>query len=81
MTPFQEASQRLIMVVGLVGAMTCCNSYVASAQGWPEWTVVNVAHRGGIVSGLPENTITTYRRAISLGVDVLEIDLRGTRDG
>ena len=52
----------------------------ANAQ-WPAWTVVNVAHRGGIVPGYPENTLPAFRRAVSLGVDAIEIDLRGTRDG
>ncbi|MDH3338333.1 MAG: glycerophosphodiester phosphodiesterase family protein, partial [Gammaproteobacteria bacterium] len=40
-----------------------------------------IAHRGGIVPGYAENTLAAYRRAISFGVDVIEIDLRGTRDG
>jgi glycerophosphoryl diester phosphodiesterase len=43
--------------------------------------VVFVAHRGGIVKGYPENTIAAYRRAVSLGVHAIEIDLRGTSDG
>jgi glycerophosphoryl diester phosphodiesterase len=56
---------------------------LATAWGsqWPEWEVLNIAHRGGIVPGYAENTLAAYRRAISLGVDVIEIDLRGTRDG
>lgn len=45
------------------------------------WKFHNVAHRGGVVSGYPENTLSAFRRAISLGVDAIEIDLRGTRDG
>lgn len=48
---------------------------------WPDWSVVSVAHRGGIVEGYPENTLTAYRRAIEVGADVIEIDLRGTKDG
>jgi len=42
--------------------------------------VVNVAHRGGIVPGYPENTLAAFRRAITIGVDAIEIDLRGTKD-
>ncbi|RKX33646.1 MAG: hypothetical protein DRP71_09755 [Verrucomicrobia bacterium] len=49
--------------------------------GWPDWSVVSVAHRGGIVPGYPENTLLAYRRAIKSGADVIEIDLRGTKDG
>lgn len=38
------------------------------------------AHRGG--AGLaPENTLAAFHRALELGVDVLEMDLRLTRDG
>jgi glycerophosphoryl diester phosphodiesterase len=66
-----------------VGIATVCFVLLAtaSASQWPEWTVLNIAHRGGIVPGYAENTLAAYRRAISYGVDVIEIDLRGTRDG
>ncbi|CAB1074693.1 hypothetical protein JY97_01665 [Alkalispirochaeta odontotermitis] len=39
-----------------------------------------IAHRGGRSLG-PENTLPTCRRAVDLGVDVLEIDVHLTRDG
>jgi len=66
-----------------VGLGAVCLILLATASGsqWPEWTVLNIAHRGGIVPGYAENTLAAYRRAISYGVDVIEIDLRGTRDG
>jgi len=59
------------------------------AQSWSQNTsaglgdgkVAIIAHRGGIVKGYPENTLAAYRRAVSLGVHAIEIDLRGTRDG
>jgi glycerophosphoryl diester phosphodiesterase len=39
-----------------------------------------IAHRGG--NGLwPENTLRAFGQAAALGVDVLEMDLRRTRDG
>jgi len=38
-----------------------------------------IAHRGGRSLG-PENTLYTYRRAVELGVDVLEIDVHLTKD-
>jgi len=39
-----------------------------------------IAHQGG--RGLwPENTLLAFERALDLGVDVLEMDLRGTSDG
>ena len=43
---------------------------------------VRVAHRGASGSGLaPENTLAAFERAIQLGVDAVEIDVRATRDG
>ncbi len=73
----RESSHR---AVGF-GAVCCILLAPASGSQWPEWTVLNIAHRGGIVSGYAENTLAAYRQAISYGVDVIEIDLRGTRDG
>lgn len=40
-----------------------------------------VAHRGGIVPGIPENTLLAFREALRHGVDGIEVDLRGTADG
>ena len=39
-----------------------------------------VAHRGAH-DGVPENTLAAYQRAIDLGCDFVEIDVRTTRDG
>ena len=39
-----------------------------------------IAHRGGRCLG-PESTLYTYRKAVKLGVDVLEMDVRSTGDG
>jgi glycerophosphoryl diester phosphodiesterase len=39
-----------------------------------------IAHRGGRSLG-PESTLYTYRKAVKLGVDVLEMDIRSTGDG
>jgi glycerophosphoryl diester phosphodiesterase len=39
-----------------------------------------IAHRGGRSLG-PENTVYTFKRAIELGTDVLEMDLQTTGDG
>lgn len=47
---------------------------------WPSWSVVLVGHRG-LAPGYPENTLAAYRNNIELGVDMMEIDLRGTKDG
>ncbi len=78
MTGYSQDSSRRA-----VGFVAVCCILLATAWGsqWPDWTVLNIAHRGGIVPGYAENTLAAYRRAISFGVDVIEIDLRGTRDG
>ena len=39
-----------------------------------------VAHRGAH-NGIPENTLAAYEKAIEMGVDFVEIDLRTTMDG
>ena len=39
-----------------------------------------VAHRGGKVER-PENTISAYKRAVESGADILEIDVRISKDG
>jgi len=44
-------------------------------------SVLVVAHRGGgNESNSPENTLSAFRESIKNGVDVIEIDLRGSRD-
>ncbi len=43
---------------------------------------VRIAHRGASGAGLaPENTLTAFERAIEIGVDAVELDVRSTRDG
>lgn len=55
-------------------------SSAASDNPYPEWSVVNVGHRG-LAEGFPENTLAAFENSIEIGVDVIEIDLRGTADG
>ncbi|HEY2747915.1 MAG TPA: glycerophosphodiester phosphodiesterase family protein [Polyangia bacterium] len=38
------------------------------------------AHRGASAE-LPENTMAAFRRAVTLGVDALELDIHATKDG
>jgi len=43
-------------------------------------TILNIAHRG--TSGTrPENTVAAFRRAIEIGADFIELDVRATADG
>jgi len=62
--------------IAVLLAMWLAHAADAAAQ-----PVVSVAHRGGIVPGVPENTLAAYRRAIEHGAQAIEIDLRTTKDG
>ncbi len=46
---------------------------------WPGIRVV--AHRGGVSLGPPENTLPAIARAIEIGADLIEVDIRETSDG
>ncbi|MCW2796990.1 glycerophosphodiester phosphodiesterase family protein [Nocardioides sp.] len=46
----------------------------------PARRVLNVAHRGAS-SSAPENTVPAIRRAAQLGADLVEVDVRRSRDG
>lgn len=43
-------------------------------------SIIKVAHRG-VPSLIPENTIASYKYALSLNIDMLEIDIHRTKDG
>ena len=40
-----------------------------------------IAHRCGTHTGLPENSVDAARRSLELGADVIELDIRFSRDG
>lgn len=50
-----------------------------SVYRWPGIRVV--AHRGGALLGPPENTLPAIEKAIDVGADLIEIDIRPTADG
>ena len=41
--------------------------------------VANIAHRGAS-GNYPENTLLSFRKALEIGVDEIELDLHFTRD-
>jgi glycerophosphoryl diester phosphodiesterase len=69
----------LIIFLTLTPILTAVSS--AAGPDWPEWNVAFVAHRGGIVPGYPENTLVAFRQAVKHGAEVIEVDLRATKDG
>lgn len=46
----------------------------------PRNNVYVIAHRGAHI-GIPENSLAAYQKAIDLGCDFVEIDVRTTKDG
>ncbi len=46
---------------------------------WFHQRIVLINHRG-LSPGLPENTLAAFKNSVALGVDVIELDLRGTKD-
>lgn len=75
-----------LLALALLVALTtapcpaAANALSGDAAAYPDWQVALVAHRG-LSAGRPENTLAAYRQAIALGVDAIELDLRGTADG
>jgi len=41
---------------------------------------IRIAHRGASGSA-PENTVSAFKKALEIGVDAVELDLHGTKDG
>ena len=54
--------------------------YDCSPTANPEVMVLNIGHRGAPRQA-PENTLTSFHRALELGADGLELDVHLTRDG
>lgn len=44
-------------------------------------SVLIIAHRGSTGENIPENTMAAFRESVKIGVDLIELDLRGSRDG
>ena len=69
---------------GLLLIVFCVLSFVAKpVSNHPYFSsdkFMVIAHRGGLSVG-PEHTLYTYQLAVQFGVDVLEIDVRITKDG
>ncbi len=72
------------MVLSLLVALTLLTQVQGPEAALPrqprQGGVYVVAHRG-VHEGIPENTLAAYRKAIDLGADFVEVDLRETADG
>jgi len=47
----------------------------------PDSKIVLIASHRGIHNDFPENSIPAFKKAIELGLDIIEIDVRHTKDG
>lgn len=68
------------MFVSFACIMLCSVSVPDAVLAPPRHGIYVVAHRGAH-QGIPENTLAAYRKAIELGADFVEIDVRTTKDG
>ena len=73
----------LILSIVLIGIAWTCSAQNSSPLKPPKHGgVYVVAHRGAhFEEKIPENSIPAYQKAIDLGVDFVEIDVRITKDG
>jgi len=62
--------------IAIIAIMSAANAN----DGFPDWDITLVGHRG-LSPDFPENTLAAFSNSILLGVDVIELDLRGTLDG
>jgi glycerophosphoryl diester phosphodiesterase len=69
----------VLIAIWLLGVVLFSGAAVGADRAFDRHIVV-VAHRGAI-SGFPENTLVAFNRALEMGVDIIELDLRTTKDG
>lgn len=60
--------------------LLCFPALLTAQSSRPDWSVLSIAHRGGVVEDYPENTLMAFRNAIDAGMEVIEIDLRSSKD-
>ena len=75
----------LIITFSLVACLNIaqvdnCNDSTKNLQKPKNGKTYVIAHRGAHI-GIPENTLAAYKKAIELGCDFVEIDIRKTKDG
>ena len=69
-----------LIVVGVYALLYYIAGPVAEHAFFGPQRFLVIAHRGGRSLG-PESTLSTFKRAVEIGVDVIEIDAHTTKDG
>lgn len=74
----------LILLVTLIGGEMTCATKKAAEMAVPYWTgkfpVLVTAHRG-FSGDAPENTLAAFKKAMEVGSDMIELDVRFSKDG
>lgn len=79
--PDYESSRHIVLCINLLVFSQLCSVGAENKLPPPKHgNVYVIAHRG-FHKGYPENTLIAYQKAIELGVDFIEVDLRTTADG
>ncbi len=66
-------------IMGIIGRVSEFSSASGGLTGGGRFPVLVIAHRGASGSA-PENTLASFRKAIDLGSDVIEADIRLSQD-
>lgn len=70
----------ILLLIGAAAVVTCCVRQEKLQEHSDERQVEVIAHRGG-ARDAPENTLAAVAYAVKSGADMIEIDLRMTKDG
>lgn len=76
---FKYFSAVVLLIVGVYALLYFLAEPVADHSYFKTDNFLVIAHRGGRSLG-PEGTVYTFQKAVDLGVDVIEIDIRSTKD-
>src|SRR5215470_19279648 len=66
-------------VPGSAAAASGEHAAVADPNPWPQQRFLNMAHAGG-ENEAPANTMYAFKRAVTLGADMIELDVQATAD-
>jgi glycerophosphoryl diester phosphodiesterase len=77
---FKYSLGLIVLLLAVCGTMALFAKPIPNHPYFRSDDFLVIAHRGGRSLG-PENTLYTFQHAADLGVDVLELDLRSTKDG
>ncbi|HLM51336.1 MAG TPA: glycerophosphodiester phosphodiesterase family protein [Solirubrobacteraceae bacterium] len=77
--PDRAAVRLILLALAALGAALPATAAAQADNPWLQRRVLNIAHQGG-EDEFPSNTLYAYRRALTVGADMLELDVGVTRD-